>query len=185
MQFDVHGNLLGLLGAHPITPIVSLHHLDVVDPIFPGLTRIEGLRRLFKSVEHDSASLIQQSFCYDNHKYWSISVSWGFVVQIMKGIISPKELEMPTRTFYNWYKRSDYTAYAFNTRPVARHPCQKPFLFYLSSVRYDKKRRQIVGVYSRHKEVNPYCRWKSGSPEKLKSVVVLKRADSRRWQRVS
>lgn len=185
MQYDVYGNLLGLLAAHPVAPIVSLHHLDVVDPIFPGLSRVEGLSRLFESLEHDSASIIQQSFCYDNDKYWSITVSWGFVVQVMRGIFSPRELEIPTRTFFNWYKRADYTAYAFNTRPVARHPCQKPFLFYLSSVSYNEKRRQIVGVYSRHKEPNPYCRWKSESPDKLKTVIVLKRSDSSRWQRVS
>ncbi|KAL6566627.1 hypothetical protein OROMI_015031 [Orobanche minor] len=182
-QYDVYGNLLGLLGAHPVTPLVSLHHLDVVDPIFPGISRVEGLRRLFESVDHDSASIIQQSFCYDKIRYWSISLSWGYVVQVMRGVISPRELEMPTRTFLNWYKRADYTAYAFNTRPVARHPCQKPFLFYLSSVKYDDKRNQIIGVYSRHKEAQPYCRWKSNSPGKLNSVIVLKRSDSSRWER--
>lgn len=168
-----------------MSPLVSLHHLDVVDPIFPGTTRLKGLQRLFKSVEQDSASIIQQSFCYDKSRYWSISVSWGYVVQIMRGIISPRELAMPTRTFLNWYKRADYTAYAFNTRPVAKHPCQKPVLFYLSSTSYDEKRRQIIGVYSRHKEPYPYCRWKSDPPEKIDSVIVLKRSDSGRWDRVS
>lgn len=181
----MYGNLLGLLGAHPVAPLVSLHHLDVVDPIFPGLTRVEGLQTLFKSVEQDSASVIQQSICYDKKRYWSISVSWGYVVQIVRGELSPRELEMPTRTFLNWYKRADYTAYAFNTRPVARHPCQKPFLFYLSSVKYDKSRKQIIGVYSRYKESYPHCRWKSDSPEKIDTVVVLKRPDSSRWLRVS
>ncbi|KAG8371390.1 hypothetical protein BUALT_Bualt13G0082800 [Buddleja alternifolia] len=134
-QYDVYGNLLGLLGAHPVTPLVSLHHLDVVDPIFPGMKRVEGLRRLFESVEQDSASIIQQSICYDTK------------------------------------------------RPVSKHPCQKPFLFYLKSVKYDEKRRQIIGVYSRYKESYPYCRWKSDSPEKLDSIVVLKKPDSSRWKR--
>ncbi|XP_047961573.1 uncharacterized protein LOC125206349 [Salvia hispanica] len=182
-QYDVYGNLLGLLGAHPVAPLVSLHHLDVVDPIFPGLSRVEGLQRLLESVEKDSSSIIQQSFCYDKDKYWSISVSWGYVVQVMRGIISPRELEMPTRTFLNWYKRADYKGYAFNTRPVARHPCQKPFLFYLSSLSYDDKRRQIVGVYNRHNESHPSCRWKSDSPDKLNTVIVLKRSDGDRWLR--
>ncbi|KAL3653100.1 hypothetical protein CASFOL_002781 [Castilleja foliolosa] len=182
-QYDVYGNLLGLLGAHPVTPLVSLHHLDVVDPVFPGISRVNGLKRLFESVDHDSASIIQQSFCYDKQRYWSISLSWGYVVQVVRGVISPRELEMPTRTFLNWYKRADYTAYAFNTRPVTRHPCQKPFLFYLSTVKYDEKRNQIIGVYSRHKEAQPYCQWKTKSPEKLNSIVVLKRSDSSRWDR--
>ncbi|KAK4440797.1 hypothetical protein Salat_0414600 [Sesamum alatum] len=182
-QYDVYGNLLGLLGAHPVTPLVSLHHLDVVDPIFPGLDRVDSLRRLFESAEHDTASIVQQSFCYDKDRYWSISVSWGYVVQIMRGVISPRELEMPTRTFLNWYKRADYTAYAFNTRPVTRHPCQKPFLYYLSSVRYDEKRGHIIGIYSLHKDQFPYCRWRSDSPERINSVVVLKKPDNNRWKR--
>lgn len=184
LQYDVYGNLLGLLGAHPVAPLVSLHHLDVVDPIFPHLTRVQGLKHLFESVKYDSASIIQQSICYDKNRYWSISVSWGYVVQVIRGVISPRELEMPTRTFLNWYKRADYTAYAFNTRPVTRHPCQKPFLYYMSSTRYDAGRRQIIGVYSRHKESHPYCRWKSDSPEKVKSIIVLKRPDSSRWNKV-
>ncbi|KAF5751505.1 hypothetical protein HS088_TW02G00519 [Tripterygium wilfordii] len=122
-QYDVYGNLLGLLAAHPVTPLLSLHHLDVVEPIFPRTTRVKALQRLFQySVKLDSASVMQQSICYDKKRFWSISVSWGFVVQIIRGVMSPRELEMPTRTFLNWYKRADYTAYAFNTRPVSKHP---------------------------------------------------------------
>lgn len=42
-QYDVHGNLFGLLAAHPVAPLVSLHHLEVVEPIFPNVTRVEPL----------------------------------------------------------------------------------------------------------------------------------------------
>ncbi|KAL3530662.1 hypothetical protein ACH5RR_009984 [Cinchona calisaya] len=181
-QYDVYGNLLGLLGAHPVTPLVSLHHLDVVDPIFPKLNRVESLQHLFESVKQDSASIIQQSICYDKNRYWSISVSWGYVVQIIRGVISPRELEIPSRTFLNWYRKADYTAYAFNTRPVTKHPCQKPFIYYMSSTKYDEGRRQIIGVYHRYREPYPYCRWKMDSPEKINSIIVLKRPDSSRWQ---
>ncbi|GAV71383.1 DUF604 domain-containing protein [Cephalotus follicularis] len=182
-QYDVYGNLLGLLAAHPVTPLVSIHHLDVVEPIFPGMNRVKGLQRLFESVNLDSASVMQQSICYDKDHFWSISVSWGFVVQIVRGVISPRELEMPTRTFLNWYRRADYTAYAFNTRPVSKHPCQKPFVFYISSSRYDPGRKQIIGIYTRSKSSNPYCRWRMESPNKINSIVVLKRPDSLRWQK--
>ncbi|GMY10711.1 glycoprotein-N-acetylgalactosamine 3-beta-galactosyltransferase 1 [Fagus crenata] len=182
-QYDVYGNLLGLLGAHPITPLVSLHHLDVVEPIFPHMTQVKALKHLTQSIQLDSASIMQQSICYDKKRYWSISISWGYVVQILRGVISPRELEMPTRTFLNWYKKADYTAYAFNTRPVTKHPCQKPFIFYMSNTRYDRGRKQIIGVYSRHKSRPPYCRWKMDSPEKIDSIVVLKRPDPLRWQK--
>ncbi|PHT68842.1 hypothetical protein T459_28329 [Capsicum annuum] len=182
-QYDVYGNLLGLLGAHPVTPLVSLHHLDVVDPIFPGMSRVSGLQRLFESAKLDSASLMQQSICYDKDRYWSISVSWGYVVQIIRGNISPRELEMPTRTFLNWYRRADYTAYAFNTRPVTKHPCQKPFVYYMNTAKYDRSRNQIIGIYYRHRERSPYCRWKVESPENINNIVLLKRPDSNRWQK--
>ncbi|KAG0503015.1 hypothetical protein HPP92_003087 [Vanilla planifolia] len=47
-QFDVYGNLLGLLAAHPIAPLLTLHHLDVVETIFPdSRTQAAALRRLF------------------------------------------------------------------------------------------------------------------------------------------
>lgn len=183
-QNDVYGNLLGLLSAHPVTPLVSLHHFDVIDPIFPGKNRVESVKHLLESSKLDSASLIQQSICYDAKREWSFLVSWGFAVQIIRGLLSPRELEMPSRTFVNWYKKLDYTAYAFNTRPVTRHPCQKPFVFYVNSTRYDESRREIIGIYGVHRERHPWCRWRTESPEKIHTVVVLKREDPDRWLRV-
>lgn len=184
VQYDVYGDLLGLLGAHPVTPLVSLHHLDVVQPIFPRMNRVKALQHLMQSVKLDSASIMQQSICYDKKRSWSVSVSWGYVIQIFRGVISPRELEMPTRTFLNWYRKADYTAYAFNTRPVTKHPCQKPFLFYMSTSRYDRVKKQTLGIYSRYKSRAPYCRWNMSSPEKIDSVVVLKRPNPLRWQKV-
>ncbi|XP_020220984.1 uncharacterized protein LOC109803710 [Cajanus cajan] len=182
-QYDVYGDLLGLLGAHPVTPLVTLHHLDVVQPIFPMLNRVQSLQHLMKSVKQDSGSIMQQSICYDKNRYWSISISWGFVVQVTRGVLSPRELEMPTRTFLNWYKRADYTAYSFNTRPVAKNPCQKAFLFYMNRTRYDPIKKQIIGTYSRYKSKPPHCTWRVDSPEDLDSIIVSKRPDPLRWQR--
>lgn len=31
-HMDIHGSLRGLLAAHPVVPLVSLHHLDIVGP---------------------------------------------------------------------------------------------------------------------------------------------------------
>ncbi|RDX71412.1 hypothetical protein CR513_49251, partial [Mucuna pruriens] len=182
-QYDVYGDLLGLLGAHPVTPLVSLHHLDVVQPIFPKMTRVRALQHLMEAVNQDSASIMQQSICYDKSNFWSISVSWGYVVQIMRGVLSPRELEMPSRTFLNWYRRADYTAYAFNTRPLAKHPCQKPFVYYMTKTRYDPTTKQLISIYSRENSKSPFCRWKMNSPEKFTSVVVTKRQDPLRWKK--
>ncbi|KAK8500498.1 hypothetical protein V6N13_073591 [Hibiscus sabdariffa] len=183
-QYDVYGNLLGLLAAHPVTPLVSLHHIDVVEPIFPNVTRVEALRWLMLPVNLDSAGVMQQSICYDKTKSWTISVSWGFVVQVFRGIFSPREIEMPSRTFLNWYKRADYTAYAFNTRPVTRHPCQKPFVFYMSKVGMDSERNETVSEYERHRvPPHPPCRWRMADPSAVETVVVNKKPDPHLWDR--
>lgn len=182
-QYDVYGNLFGLLAAHPVTPLVSLHHLDVVEPIFPNVTRVEALRRLTIPMKLDSAGLIQQSICYEKKKTWTISVSWGFAIQILRGVLSPREIEMPSRTFLNWYRRADYTAYAFNTRPVARNPCQRPFVFYLSRARFDSLTNQTVTVYDRHRVPQPACKWNLTSPSEIDRIVVYKKPDPQLWDR--
>lgn len=183
MQYDVYGNLFGLLAAHPVSPFVSLHHLDVVEPIFPNMTRLEALQRLTIPMKLDSAGLIQQSICYDKQRKWTISVSWGFAVQIFRGIFSPREIEMPSRTFLNWYRRADYTAYAFNTRPVTRNPCQKPFVFYLSKAKLVNSTTQ--SEYERYRIPYPECRWKMADPSALDKVLVYKKPDPHLWDRVS
>ncbi|WRX17970.1 Protein of unknown function DUF604 - like 6 [Theobroma cacao] len=182
-QYDVYGNLFGLLAAHPVTPLASLHHLDVVEPIFPNVTRVQALQRLMLPSKLDSAGIMQQSICYDKTKSWTISVSWGFAVQIFRGIFSPREMEMPSRTFLNWYRRADYTAYAFNTRPVSRNPCQKPFVFYMSRVRMDSELNQTVSEYERHRVPHPPCRWKMADPAELDMVIVNKKPDPHLWDR--
>ncbi|KAJ4828060.1 hypothetical protein Tsubulata_046842 [Turnera subulata] len=182
-QYDVYGNLFGLLASHPVAPLVSLHHLDVVEPIFPNVTRVQALRWLTVPMKLDSAGLMQQSICYDKSKTWTITVSWGFAVQIFRGIFSPREMEMPSRTFLNWYKRADYTAYAFNTRPVSRNPCQKPFVFYLSKARMDSSLNVTVSEYARHRVPHPDCKWKMANPATINEVVVFKKPDPQLWDR--
>ncbi|KAH6769013.1 transferring glycosyl group transferase, partial [Perilla frutescens var. frutescens] len=182
-QYDVHGNLFGLLAAHPVTPFVSLHHLDVVEPIFPNVTRVQALQRLKIPMQLDSAALMQQSICYDKTNSWTISVSWGFAVQIFRGVLSPREIEMPSRTFLNWYKRADYTAYAFNTRPVMRNPCQKPFVFYLSRARLESATNLTVSIYTRHHAPQPECKWDMADPTSVDRVEVYKKPDPHLWDR--
>ncbi|XP_047338714.1 uncharacterized protein LOC124942284 [Impatiens glandulifera] len=180
-QYDVYGNLLGLLAAHPVTPFVSLHHLDVVEPIFPNMTRLEALQHLQLPMKIDSAGLMQQSICYDPEKKWTVSVSWGFVVQVFRGILPAREIEMPSRTFLNWYRRADYTAYAFNTRPVARNPCQKSFVFYMSDTRLSMNR--TVSKYNLHRVTRPECKWKMADPGELDEIIVHKKTDPHMWDR--
>lgn len=181
----MYGNLFGLLAAHPVTPLVSLHHLDVVEPIFPNVTRVQALQRLKVPMNLDSAGLMQQSICYHKSNRWTVSVSWGFAVQIFRGVFSPREIEMPSRTFLNWYRRADYTAYAFNTRPVSRNPCQKPFVFYMSKARFDSSKNTTVSEYTQHQDFHPPCRWKMADPKVISRIMVHKLRDPHLWDRVS
>lgn len=162
-----------------------MHHLDVVEPIFPNMTRIGALKKLMVPKKLDSAALMQQSICYDRHRKWTVSVSWGFAVQIFRGIFSPREIEMPARTFLNWYRRADYTAYAFNTRPVSRNQCQKPFIFYLSKANFNSTLNTTVSEYSKHNVSNPACKWKMVNPAVVNNIIVYKKPDPQLWNRVS
>ncbi|XVF73142.1 hypothetical protein PTKIN_Ptkin12aG0177800 [Pterospermum kingtungense] len=182
-QYDVYGSLLGLLAAHPVTPLVSIHHLDVVESIFPNVNRVQALQRLKVPMNLDSAALMQQSVCYDKTRSWTISVSWGYVVQIYRGIFSVREMEMPARTFLNWYKRADYTGFSFNSRPVSRHACQKPFVYYLSNAIYDKKTEQTASEYVQHGDSNLECKWKMADPSRIEKVEVKKKPDPNLWDK--
>ncbi|KAJ6670566.1 GLYCOSYLTRANSFERASE [Salix viminalis] len=168
--YDVYGDLLGLLAAHPVAPLASLHHIDVVQPIFPGMSRARALQHLF----NNPSAMTRIGTGPSPSRGAMLFKSGG-------GVVSPRELETPARTFLNWYRKADYTAYTFNTRPVTKHPCMKPFVFYMSTSKYDRARKQAIGVYTRRKSPSPYCRWKMASPERIDSVVVLKRPDTLRW----
>ncbi|KAF0929971.1 hypothetical protein E2562_027100 [Oryza meyeriana var. granulata] len=185
-QCDLWGDVLGLLGAHPVAPLVTLHHLDFLEPVFPTTpSRASALRRLFDGpVRLDSAAVAQQSVCYDREHHWTVSVSWGFTVMVVRGVLSPREMETPMRSFLNWYKRADYTAYSFNTRPVARQPCQKPRVYYMRDSRMDRRRNVTVTEYERHRGKQPDCRWRIPDPAALvDNIVVLKKPDPDLWKR--
>ncbi|EEF50569.1 uncharacterized protein LOC8261919 [Ricinus communis] len=182
-QFDVYGNLFGLLAAHPVTPLVSLHHLDLVSPIFPSADRIQALRRLSAPLQLDSAALMQQSICYDQTRNWTISVSWGYAVQIFRGIIPPREIERPARTFLNWYRHADHRGYPFNTRPVSTNKCQRPFVYCLSDALYDTRTNQTISEYVGYGIPNPRCNWLMANPSQIHRVEVYKTPDPYLWDK--
>ncbi|EFJ06776.1 hypothetical protein SELMODRAFT_430371 [Selaginella moellendorffii] len=97
-QFVVLDDASGLLSSHPLTPLVSLHHIELLDPFFPRMGRIESVKHLIGRAQVDPMGLLQQSFCYDPDRDWTIKVSWGFVVQIHQGDVPEKDLELPVRT---------------------------------------------------------------------------------------
>ncbi|CAI7778051.1 unnamed protein product [Closterium sp. NIES-53] len=67
-QVDLGGSLFGLLMAHPLQPLLSLHHLDFVDPLLlpAGIAdRAEGLATLAERIRPDPVGFAQLAVCGD------------------------------------------------------------------------------------------------------------------------
>lgn len=132
-QVDIRGNPYGLLSAHPIAPLVSLHHLDYVYPLYPNATQTQSTRKLMGAYEADPARTLQQSFCYDPRRNWTVSVSWGFSVQLYASFVTAKQLETAFLTFRTW-KGANNRPFTFNTRTMSSNPCERPTVYFLDRV---------------------------------------------------
>ncbi|PON48670.1 hypothetical protein PanWU01x14_235470 [Parasponia andersonii] len=149
-QVDMRGNLLGLLSAHPLSPLLSLHHLDAADPFFPNTNRTQALERLFEAVNVDPTRILQQTVCYDSSHSLTVSVAWGYAIQVFEGNELLPDILSRQKTFTPW-RRSvsvDASHYMFNTRDYPRDACKRPALFFLESVRSDNN--GIQSNYTRY-----------------------------------
>ncbi|XP_024012217.1 uncharacterized protein LOC18018765 [Eutrema salsugineum] len=132
-QIDLHGDISGLLSAHPQSPLISLHHFDVIDPIFPAMNRQQSVNHLMKTAKTDQSRILQQTICYQRAYNWSVSVSWGYSVHIYQSIFPRNHLKRPLQTFRPW-KNVKTPLYTFNTRRVTNDPCEMPRQFFFDSV---------------------------------------------------
>ncbi|XP_078149476.1 uncharacterized protein LOC144544798 [Carex rostrata] len=104
-QVDLQDDIYGLLAAHPVAPLLSLNHLGHVKPISPHwATQVEAAKSLVDVSRHDPSRILQQTICYEQglSTNWSVSVSWGYSVQVYPQEVSPKELAKPLMTFRTW-----------------------------------------------------------------------------------
>ncbi|KAI3419099.1 uncharacterized protein J3R85_013450 [Psidium guajava] len=147
-QIDLHGDISGFLSAHPQYPILSLHHIDAIDPIFPSMNRSEAINQLMKPAQVDQSRLLQQTICYHRERNWSISVSWGYSTHIYDNILPRSFLRQPIETFSPWLKRAKSPLYLFNTRILEGNPCTVPHVFFLKSME-NATRDEIVTTYTR------------------------------------
>ncbi|KAK1280224.1 hypothetical protein QJS04_geneDACA019828 [Acorus gramineus] len=150
-QVDIRGDLFGMLSAHPLAPLVSLHHLDKVEPIFPMMDRVQALGHLFKAVKVDPGRILQQSVCYDRSESpRTVSVSWGYNVQVFEGNWLLPDLVSWQRTFLPWRRGRNVglIRYMANTREVPKDLCQRPVVFFLLNVTSDSS--GIQSIYGRN-----------------------------------
>ncbi|CAN4094919.1 unnamed protein product [Withania somnifera] len=101
-QMDMRGDIWGLLSSHPKAPLMSLHHIDAIAPIFPWMERAESLKHLMKAAKFDHSRMLQQTICHHRPTNWTISVSWGYSLHIYEKIMPRSHLIKPIRTFKTW-----------------------------------------------------------------------------------
>lgn len=136
-QIDLRGDISGLLRAHPLTPLVSLHHLDHVYPLYPGMDRSKAAEHFFRAANADPARILQQTVCYDRSRSLTASVAWGYSVQVFKGNVPLLDLLAVQKTFVPWRRARNVTvtdAFMFNTKHYPRDECKRAALFFLKSI---------------------------------------------------
>ncbi|KAL6966553.1 hypothetical protein U1Q18_032333, partial [Sarracenia purpurea var. burkii] len=180
-QIDLHGDISGFLSAHPQSLLLSLHHFDFVNPIFPSMDRFQSTTHLMKAANADQSRLLQQTICYQNQRNWSISVSWGYSVHIYDRIYPRSMLKRPLETFMPWMEMKDpkQPAFMFNTR----WPCETPTVFFFESVpKVSSADNLIVTTYSRSQPPSyPNCPWKGNhSADHISRVQVFSTATKRK-----
>ncbi|KAI4307591.1 hypothetical protein L6164_030764 [Bauhinia variegata] len=61
-QLDIKGDPHGFLAAHPLAPLVSLHHLGYMHPLFPDQTQIDSVKAIMDACHVDPSRIMQQTF---------------------------------------------------------------------------------------------------------------------------
>ncbi|CAN1750971.1 hypothetical protein LINPERHAP1_LOCUS4202 [Linum perenne] len=134
-QIDLQGDISGFLSSHPQAPLLTLHHLDAVDPIFPSMDRFKAANHLMEPGKVDQSRLVQQTICYQRDNNFSFSISWGYSVHIYESIIPRSILRKPLETFRPWASDGvHYPYFMFNTRRVSNNPCEAPHVFFFRSI---------------------------------------------------
>lgn len=183
LQLDIRGDPYGLLAAHPVAPLVSLHHLDSLGPLFPNQSRRDSVENLLRAYRVDPARTLQQVFCYDHKRKWSISISWGYTVQIYPTMLAPKDLQMPLMTFRTWRSGSE-GPFTFNTRPVSPDPCQEPLRYFLDQIE-EVGRSGSFTSYKRFVDKDRKCLKPTTHNEEIQRIgVSALKLDPQYWKNV-
>ncbi|KAJ4781468.1 fringe-like protein (DUF604) [Rhynchospora pubera] len=148
-QFDLHGDISGFLSSHPPAPVLSFHHIDSLDPIFPNKTRDAALRHLMKAEKADHSRILQQTVCYNHNNNLSFSISWGYSIHVYEKLHAPGYLHMPIQTFQPWNGFGN-PPFMFNVRPASDDPCEAPHVFYFKNVERTNTLDHITTNYFRN-----------------------------------
>ncbi|KAL4348617.1 hypothetical protein GQ457_17G022960 [Hibiscus cannabinus] len=186
-QWDIRGNAHGLLSSHPIAPFVSIHHVEYVDPFYPGLSSLESLKLFTKAMKIEPRSFLQRSICYDHEQHLTFSVSLGYVVQVFPNIVLPRELERSEHTYVAWNKLGHQQEFDLDTRNSYKSVCKKPVLFFLKDVAKDGN--ATLGSYARakskdHLKRKVFCFPHSPPLQHVQNIQVLGYPLGKKWHLV-
>ncbi|CAI9104620.1 OLC1v1003326C1 [Oldenlandia corymbosa var. corymbosa] len=147
-QMDMKGNIFGLLTAHPIRPLISLHHIDKLYPIFPNMRSLEALIQLVKAAKADPERILQQTVCYDQLSS-TFSVSWGYAIQQWRWNALLRDIIRAQETYIPWNKNENYDV---DTQRYDPNPCKRPDVFFFDSVSSNRD-----GTTSIYKKADRNC----------------------------
>lgn len=153
LQIDLRGDLSGFLSSLPKDLVLSLHHMDKVDPYFPSMDRGESLRHLMKAGNVDQSRLFQQTICHLREKNWSFSIAWGYSAHIYERKMARSWLMTPIETFKKWQRSPNPPHYMFNTRRPLRDACEAPHVFFFESIEKTSG-NEILTIYTRSEPRN-------------------------------
>lgn len=146
-QWDIKGDAHGILSSHPIAPFVSIHHVEAVNPLYPGLSTLDSLKLFTKAMGLDPRSVLQRSICYDHTHRLTFSISVGYVVQVFPNILLPRDLERAELSFSAWNGISRPNEFDLDIKLPISSLCKKPILFFLKEV--GREDNATLGTYSR------------------------------------
>lgn len=134
------------------------------------MNRMEAVKHLFDAVDVDPTRVFQQTVCYDKSNLRTVSVSWGYAVQVYEGNLLLPELLSLQKTFTPWRRRGNFGfgVYMFNTREFPQDPCRRPALFFLETAFPSKNRTE--SNYKRNASEN--CQQTVGSTKNLQKIRV-------------
>ncbi|KAK4802638.1 hypothetical protein SAY86_000841 [Trapa natans] len=186
-QWDIRGSAHGLLTSHPVTPFISIHHLEAVDPFYPGLNSMEGLKLFTKAMRINPRSFLQRAICYDHSRRLTFSISTGYAVQVFPNIVYPLDLEPSELTYSAWNGIHHRNEFDLDMKDAVKSICKKPVLFFLKDIRRDGK--ATLGYYARHKESNDmrrtvFCFPRSPPLRDVQNIEVLGYPLSKNWHLV-
>lgn len=166
-QMDFQGNAFGLLASHPIRPLVSLHHMEKIDPIFPNMSRMKSLQHLYHATKFDPHRILQQTVCYDPRFSWTVSVSWGYVVQVFEHNVQLPDAQRVQESYLPWKKNAYGTLYEFNNRKFEVDLCRRQLVYFLDEVSMGVD-GIIKTIYK--KKTNENCTFSKNSPRRLEEI---------------